>query len=252
MPEQLAYIIFCPGAYPYALVRNIEMIMTNSENEKQLAAKEAVKRISNNQVVGLGTGSTAYYIIQEVGRLVKEGLQIRAIPTSDKTRVLAESLHIPIIDINTVIAIDITIDGADEFTEDLLLIKGGGGALLREKIVASMTKEEIIIADSSKLVAQLGKFKVPVEAIPFAANYVQSELQKLHGAAHIRMADGKPFITDEGNYIMDTDFGLIADPVALADAIKGIAGVVDHGLFINLASKVIMGKDGETILFERK
>ena len=226
--------------------------MTNSENEKQLAAREAVKLVGNNQVVGLGTGSTAYYVIQEVGRLVKEGLQIRAIPTSDKTKTLAESLHIPIIDIHTITAIDITIDGADEFTEDLLLIKGGGGALLREKIVASMTKEEIIIADSSKLVTQLGKFKVPVELIPFAANHVQSQLQRLQGTAHIRMADGRPFITDEGNYIMDTDFGLIADPIALADAIKGIAGVVEHGLFIKLTSKVIMGKDGGTVVFERK
>lgn len=226
--------------------------MTNSENEKQLAAKEAVKLVGNNQVVGLGTGSTAYYVIQEIGRLVKEGLQIRAIPTSDKTRTMAESLSIPLIDINTVSTIDITIDGADEFTEDLLLIKGGGGALLREKIVASMTNEEIIIADSSKLVTQLGKFKVPVEVIPFAASQVQSRLQKLHGAAHIRMTDGKPFITDEGNYIMDTDFGPITDPAALADAIKGISGVVEHGLFINLASKVIMGKDGGTVLFGGK
>lgn len=226
--------------------------MTNSENEKELAAKEAVKLVGNNQVVGLGTGSTAYYVIQEIGRLVKEGLQIRAIPTSDKTRVLAEQLNIPIIDINTVSSIDITIDGADEFTEGLQLIKGGGGALLREKIVASITKQEIIIADSSKLVKQLGKFKVPVEVIPFAASHVQSQLQQLHGTAQIRMVDGKPFITDEGNYIMDTDFGLIADPVTLADAIKSISGVVDHGLFINLASKVIMGKNGGTVVFEGK
>lgn len=226
--------------------------MTHTEKEKELAAKEAVKLIGNNQVVGLGTGSTAYYVILEVGRLVQEGLQIRAIPTSEKTAALAQSLHIPLIDINTVDTIDITIDGADEFTEDLLLIKGGGGALLREKIVASMTNQEIIIADASKRVDQLGKFKLPVEVIPFASAYVLKELKVLGGIAHIRMANDKPFVTDSGNCIVDTDFGLIADPAALSAALKSISGVVDHGLFINLASKVIMGKNGDTVVFERR
>jgi ribose 5-phosphate isomerase A len=225
-------------------------MMTNKDIEKQLAAKEAVKLVRNNQIVGLGTGSTAYYAVVEIGRLVKEGLQIKAIPTSDKTKTLAEELGIPLIDINTVDAIDITIDGADEFTENLQLIKGGGGALLREKIVASITKEEIIIADSSKQVQQLGKFTVPIETIPFAANGVANSLQKLQGKPQVRMQEGQPFITDEGNYILDTDFGLIADPAALATSIKNIAGVVEHGLFINLAKRVIMGKGDGTIVFE--
>ena len=138
----------------------------DTEYEKQLAAKEAIQLIGNNQIVGLGTGSTATYAIKGIGELVKKGLQIEAIPTSDSTTQLAASLGIPIRDINKTEFIDITIDGADEFTSDLILIKGGGGALLKEKIVASMTKREIIIADSSKKVDSVGKFKLPIEVIP--------------------------------------------------------------------------------------
>src|SRR3954466_5668024 len=136
------------------------------EKEKELAAKEAVRFIQDRQIIGLGTGSTAYYIIQEIGKLVKEGLRIKAVPTSNKTAELARSLGIELANIDEVERIDVTIDGADEFNNDLVLIKGGGGALLKEKIVASMTDQEIIIADSSKKVDQLGKFPLPIEVIP--------------------------------------------------------------------------------------
>lgn len=215
------------------------------EKEKELAAKEAVKFVADNQIVGLGTGSTAYYVVKEIGEMVKAGLKIKAVPTSNKTAELAHSLNITLIDINEIDQIDVTIDGADEFTEDLMLIKGGGGALLREKIVASMTKREIIIADSTKKVERLGKFPLPIEVIPFAANYVSRVLSELNGKAKLRMKDSSPFITDQGNYILDTDFGLIEDPVALADKLDKVVGIVCHGLFIGLANKVIMGV-GET------
>ncbi len=211
------------------------------EKEKYLAAKEAVELIRDNQIVGLGTGSTAVYAVKEIGNLVKDGLRIQGVPTSNKTKELAETLHIPLIDINEANAIDITIDGADEFTSDLVLIKGGGGALLKEKIVASMTKEEIIIADSSKKVDMLGKFPLPVEVIPFAANYVLRKLSEIQGHGKIRIKDNSTFITDEGNYIIDTDFGVISDPVYLSNYLNNMAGVVAHGLFIKLAKKVIMG-----------
>lgn len=224
----------------------------NVEKEKQLAAKEAVKFITNNLVIGLGTGSTAEYAIREISEMVKQGLQVRAIPTSNKTQALAESLHIPLIDINTIDSIDITIDGADEFTDDLLLIKGGGGALLKEKIVASLTREEIIIVDSSKKVKLLGKFKVPLEVIPFAANYVYNQLQLLNGRGSIRSVAGKPFVSDQGNYIMDADFGLIEDPVFLSGQLNNIEGVVGHGLFIQLTSRVIMGNKDSIIHFPGK
>ncbi|MEN2402557.1 ribose-5-phosphate isomerase RpiA [Flavobacterium sp. MC2016-06] len=222
------------------------------EKEKKLAAKEAVKSIRDHMIIGLGTGSSAVYVIKEIGELVKNGLKIKAIPTSNATQELAASLNIPLIDINSVNTIDITIDGADEFTSDLILIKGGGGALLKEKIVASLTKEEIIIADSSKKVEAIGKFKVPIEVIPFASNYVLRQIELLKGIGQIRTNADQPFITDQGNYIIDADFGLISNPAALAEKLNGIEGIVGHGIFIDLASKVIMGNNDSILIFERK
>ncbi len=223
------------------------------EKEKHLAAKEAIKLITDNQIVGLGTGSTATYAVKEIGNLVKNGLKIKGIPTSNKTQKLAETLLIPLADINEVEFIDITIDGADEFTRDLKLIKGGGGALLKEKIVASMTKNEIIIADSSKKVDRLGKFPLPIEVIPFAASYVLRKLSEINGLGKIRIKESSPFITDEGNYIIDTDFGDITDPVYLSDTLNDIEGIVAHGLFIKLADKVIMGVDdtNATVIYNK-
>lgn len=222
------------------------------EKEKYLAATEAVKFIRNNTVVGLGTGSTAVYAVKEIGNLVKNGLNIRAVPTSNKTKELAETLNIPLVDINDINAIDVTIDGADEFTSDLILIKGGGGALLKEKIVASVTNEEIIIADSSKKVDRLGKFPLPIEVIPFAANYVMRKISEMNVLGKIRVKDNSSFITDEGNYIIDAVFGVITDPIKLSETLNGIEGVVAHGLFIKLAKKVIMGvgDTGTTVTFE--
>lgn len=220
------------------------------ENEKTNAAKEAVKYIKPGMTVGLGTGSTAHFATLAIAELVKSGLQIKAIPTSEKTKNLAASLNIPLVDINDVAYIDITIDGADEFTQNLLLIKGGGGALLREKIVASKTLYQIIIADSTKLVDRLGKFKVPVEVIPFAANYVLQALKKAGGTGIIRKSAGEIFKTDQNNIIIDADFGLIDNPAQLAPALDAIVGVVEHGLFINLCNKIIMGKDNSVVFFE--
>lgn len=222
-----------------------------SDKEKEIAALEAVKSIKNGMIVGLGTGSTAFYAIKAVGEMVQQGLQINAVPTSEQTKQLASSLNIPLIDINTIDRIDITIDGADEFTKGLELIKGGGGALLREKIVASLTKYQIIIADSSKLVEQLGKFKVPVEVIPFASSYVMAQLQSIGGKGSVRKKEGKDFITDQGNIIIDADFGLIKSPAAVANQLDGIVGIVEHGLFIDLAKKVIMGEGDRTVVFEK-
>ncbi|WP_339876699.1 ribose-5-phosphate isomerase RpiA [uncultured Algoriphagus sp.] len=217
------------------------------EKEKQLAALAAVTYIQDGQVIGLGSGSTVYYAIQEIGKLVQNGLQIKAIPTSHKTQFLAESLNIPLIDSNSVDSIDVTIDGADEFNEDLVLIKGGGGALLREKIVASMTRKKIIIADSSKKTDKLGlKFKLPIEVIPFASNLVINQLKELGGIPKIRQQTGKEFLTDQGNWILDTDFGHIEDPYSLSTSLNEIVGLVCHGIFINLADIIVLGKDETT------
>lgn len=221
------------------------------EKEKQLAAKEAVKYISPHQIVGLGSGSTAFYAIREIGAMVKQGFKMQGVATSNATTALANSLHIPLVDINTVDKIDITIDGADEFTPRLELIKGGGGALVKEKIIASLTSNEIIIADSSKKVNTLGKFRLPVAVLPFATRHVMNQLNLAKGKSTLRTKNSEPFTTDEGNYIIDTDFGLIADPGSLSDKLNNINGVVAHGLFLNLASKVIMGKETSAICFTK-
>lgn len=216
-----------------------------NEQEKINAALKAVSFVKTGQVVGLGTGSTAYFAIQEIGKMVREGLQIQAIPTSEATRQLAEEWKIPLADINDIRAIDVTIDGADEFNSRLQLIKGGGGALLREKIVASITKTQIIIADASKQVGKLGAFKVPIEVVPFAANAVTRTLRSLNGMATLRARNETAYITDQGNYILDVSFGLIADPAALAKELDHITGIVEHGLFIDLADYIIVGKGNQ-------
>ena len=149
-------------------------------------------------------------------------------------------------------SIDITIDGADEFTEDLQLIKGGGSFLLKEKVVASLSRQEIIITDSTKKVELLGKFTVPIEVIPYAQNYVLAQIQKLNGTGKIRLVDGKPLVTEQGNLLIDGDFGLIKDPALLADQLIRIVGVVEHGLFIDIATTVIMGVDDGIVVFAKQ
>jgi ribose 5-phosphate isomerase A len=222
----------------------------NTKNiERQNAAEEAVKYIKDNDIVGLGTGSTAYFAIKRIAERVQGGLNIKGVPTSEKSALLATELGIELIDINEVSSIDVTIDGADEFNKARQLIKGGGGALFREKIVASLTKNEIIIADSGKYVEQLGKFKVPVEVVPLALSYVQRQLLEIGGEGVLRKFEHTPFVTDNGNYILDTDFGLINDPVALSQELNAIDGVLAHGLFINLASIVIMGKADGVVVY---
>ncbi len=219
------------------------------DNEKKMAALEAVKEIKDGMTIGLGTGSTAYYAIHAVAELIGQGMTLKTVPTSEQTKQMSIDLGIPMVDINSIEYLDITIDGADEFTQNLELIKGGGGALLREKIVASITKRQIIITDSSKMVHQLGKFKVPIEVIPMACSYVMRQLTAIGGIGLVRAKEGKDYITDQGNLIVDADFGLIEHPAQLDEQLNKIVGVVEHGLFIGLAHKVIMIKNGETISF---
>lgn len=226
----------------------MEKTSTQKDNEKKLAAAAAVKFVQEGSIVGLGTGSSAFYAIQEIAALVKQGMQIQGVATSEHTAYLAESLGIPVLGFDEVHAIDITIDGADEFTTDRKLIKGGGGALFREKIVASMSKQEIIIADASKLVKQLGAFTIPIEVIPLATNYVLQELKLMGGSALLRKKSGHLFVTDNGNHIIDADFGLIDHPEALAKALNNIDGLLAHGIFIDLATKVIMA-DGDDVVY---
>lgn len=219
-----------------------------ANTEKENAALEAVKLVRNNMVVGLGTGSTAAFAIHAIGRKVQEGLKIQAVPTSAQTAALASRYGIPLLAVNDVDRIDLTIDGADEFTAGLSLVKGGGGALLLEKIVAVKSREVIIIADASKFVACLGKFHVPVEVIPDAERYV---LQELTGKGSVRLQGGQPFVTEEGHHIIDVDFGLFSDAHHINQQLNNIVGVVEHGLFINIATRVIMGEGSGVKIFER-
>ncbi|MFC3562222.1 ribose-5-phosphate isomerase RpiA [Pedobacter jamesrossensis] len=223
---------------------------TKQDAEKLAAAKEAVKLVQNDDVVGLGTGSTATFAIKELAERIKKGLKIKAAASSVKTEELAISYGIPILPLETLGSINISIDGADEFTETLNLIKGGGGALFREKIIASLSKNAIIVTDSSKKVDKLGAFTVPVEVIPLALQYALNQIEKLEGKSVLRKRDGKTFISDNGNYIVDVDFGLINNPDKVASQLNQIEGVLAHGLFINLTAKVIMAKGDEILIFQ--
>ena len=211
-------------------------------NAKQIAADKAVSFIESGMIVGLGTGTTAYWAIERLGEKIKnKKLNIKAIATSTGSEKQAREVGIPIISFAEINQIDITIDGADEADENLNLIKGGGGALLREKIVASNSKQLIIITDESKLVKHLGKFSLPVEVVVFGWEKVFQKLQTFGCVAKVRMQNDKPFITDNSNYIIDCAFGEIPDPAALHEKLNSIVGVVENGLFINLASKLIAG-----------
>jgi ribose 5-phosphate isomerase A len=214
--------------------------------EKEAAARASLRFVKDGQVVGLGTGSTAAYFIQLLGEQVKNGLRIRGIPSSDRSREQAMSLGIPIITLDDCQQIDVTVDGADEVDPQLRLIKGGGGALLREKIVASATQQLVIVADATKSVPVLGKFPLPVEVIKFAKALVKKKIEALGATVELRMnADGKPFLTDENNYILDCHFGKIRGADGLANKLSDMPGVVEHGLFIGMASVVLIAKGSE-------
>jgi ribose 5-phosphate isomerase A len=218
-----------------------------SDQEKAAAARASLGFVRDGNIVGLGTGSTAAYAVKFLGERVRAGLKIRGIPTSVHTRDLAASLGIPLTTLDEFQQIDVTIDGADEFDPQLHLIKGGGGALLREKIIASASRQVVIIADSSKQIAVLGKFPLPVEVIPFAQPLVARRITSLGATVKLRQdAKGNPFVTDEGHHILDCSFGQIPDPPALARKLSDMPGVVEHGLFINLASVALVAK-GENV-----
>lgn len=223
---------------------------TDNQNKEKLAvAKAAVSFVKNKDVVGLGTGSTTFLAIKELAKLMNNGLSIIGVPSSEATKELAISLGIPLLDLGKVHSIDISIDGADEFTEHLELIKGGGGALFREKIVASLSKNRIVITDSSKKVEKLGAFKVPVEVIPSAYQYVINEIDKLNGFCNLRIKDNKIFISDNLNYIVDVDFGLIDNPKKLAVELNQLDGILAHGIFVELTNTILMAKDEEVVIF---
>ena len=211
---------------------------------KRLAGDASAALIEPGMVIGIGTGSTAAYMIQALARRIQAGLHIvGAVPTSEATEQLARSLGIPLTDLDTYPELDLALDGADEIDGHLNLIKGGGGALLREKIVASAARRFIVIADVTKQVTQLGlKAALPVEVIPFALTPVSRRLQALGASVQLRQQSIQPFRTDNGNLILDCSFANgIVDPVDLHVRIRSIVGVVETGLFLNMAEQALIG-----------
>ncbi|MCH2300276.1 MAG: ribose-5-phosphate isomerase RpiA [SAR324 cluster bacterium] len=220
--------------------------------EKQNAARTAVDQIEDGMLVGLGTGSTAAFAISYLGEKVRSGLTISAIPTSEASKKQAQSEGIPLIDFETSPSIDLCIDGADEIDSELNMIKGGGGALLREKIVASSAKRYLIIIDSSKQVETLGTFPLPVEVISFGWQVVSRKLKEMNASPELRKSGTQPFVTDEGNYILDCRFNSIPEVEQLETELNRIPGVVENGLFVAMCDQMIMGKGDQVILKERR
>ncbi|MFJ7975034.1 ribose-5-phosphate isomerase RpiA [Peribacillus sp. NPDC096379] len=207
--------------------------------EKKIVGEKAVEFVKDGMTVGLGTGSTVYYTIIKLGQLMKEGLSIKGVPTSIQTEKLANECGIPLANINEIDYIDVAIDGADEVDPQLNLIKGGGGALLREKIIARAAKEFIVVADPAKIVNHLGAFPLPIEVVPFGVEMTNKQIRLLGAETTIRYSDGIPYRSDNGNYVIDAKFPNILDPISLEHKLNLIPGVVENGLFNQMADVVI-------------
>jgi len=228
----------------------------DADAQKRAAAARAVEFVRPGMRLGLGTGSTARHFVDLLGERVRGGLDVVAVPTSRETEAQARQCGIQIATLDEVPELDLTVDGADEIAPDLSLIKGGGGALLREKIVASASARMIVIADRSKWVEALGRYPLPIEVAPFGVQATRHALERaiadLQGAGRLSLRqgrDGHAFVTDGGHWIVDAALGRIDDPPALAQALCGIPGVMEHGLFIGIAHMAILaGPDGVKIV----
>lgn len=214
-------------------------------NLKEMVGIKAASYVTDGMTVGLGTGSTAYYMIEELGRRVKEeNLKIVGVPTSYASKKQAEALNIPVKTIDQVNYVDLTIDGADEISQDFHGIKGGGAALLFEKVVATYSKEIIWIVDESKMVDKLGRFPLPVEVIPYGQDQLFRLFQEKNYHPSFRMESEEVLKqTDSGNSIIDLHLDCIDDPIALANELDSLVGVVEHGLFLSMVNRVIIGKE---------
>jgi ribose 5-phosphate isomerase A len=237
------------GSY---LVTNERDPMKDLDRPKQQAAERALDLVRDGQVIGLGTGSTAKFAIEGLGRLIREGLSVKGVPTSVATERLARELAIPLVNLNEAGVIDVTLDGADEVDPDFNMIKGGGGALTREKLVALASVKRVILVDESKLVSRLGQSRLlPIEVLPFAWTLAARLLAGLGCVATLREHDEVPFVTDNGNHILDCAFGPIEDAASLEKRIKLLPGVIECGLFIGIADTLVIGFDDRVEVRER-
>ena len=229
----------------------------DADGLKRLAAARALEEVRDGMRLGLGTGSTAKHFVELLGERVKAGLVVTAVPTSETTRADAERCGVPLTTLDEIDHLDLTVDGADEIDGALDAIKGGGGALLREKIVAAASERMIVIADESKLVTRLGRFALPLEIIPFGLKATRRAIAEVFsscglGAPEMRLrqsGSGHVFVTDGGHWIIDAHIGSIVDAPELARRLSGIAGVVEHGLFIGLVrTAVLAGAQGIRVI----
>ena len=229
--------------------------LSSDDKAKYVAAKRAVEFVEDGMKLGLGTGSTAAWMVRCLAeRVRKEDLRIQGVPTSARTANLARELGLEVITLDEAGRLDITIDGTDEFDANLSLVKGGGGALLQEKIVASASDKMIVIADFDKCVTHLGQFPLPIEVLGFGLKSTQNQIASLLATQDVagrditmRMAGDAPFMTDEGNYILDLHLGRIVNPTKLAIALNQVPGVVENGLFINICDLVVLGASDGTL-----
>jgi len=224
------------------------------DQRKREAAERALKLVRPGMKLGLGSGSTARHFVDLVGERVKAGLEVRCVATSEGTAAQAKALGIALGTLDDIPELDLTVDGADEVDPELRLIKGGGGALLREKIVASASKRMVVIVNSTKFVPRLGAFPLPIEVVPFGLAATRRHIERafvelgLAGSIHLR-GESSPFVTDGGHYILDCSLGAIAEPERLSQILSPIPGVVEHGLFIDLAhAAIIAGAEGVEVL----
>jgi len=214
------------------------------QNPKEIAGRRAAEFVESGMTVGLGTGSTVHFTLVRLAERVKEGLTVRGVPTSLDTERKAREWGIPLATLDEVEAIDLTIDGADEIDAQFQMVKGGGGALLREKVVAALSRREVIVVGEDKLVTRLGSsFPLPIEVVPFARGPVERRLRALGAEVVLRVRDGRAYSTDNGNWILDCRFASgISDPRALERELARVPGLVESGLFIDLAHVLVVGK----------
>ncbi|KAB2874156.1 MAG: ribose-5-phosphate isomerase RpiA [Bauldia sp.] len=219
-----------------------------NDGERLRAAEAALGEVRPGMTLGLGTGRTADHFVRLLGEKVRRGLSVVGVPTSERTARIATEAGIPLTTLDDTPSLDLTIDGADEIEPGLRLIKGGGGALLREKIVAAASARMLVVADAAKCVSVLGAFPLPIEVVPFGLGATRRAIEVaasrlgLAGGVQLRLAGEGSFVTDGGHYILDASFGRIPDPDALAAALQAIPGIVEHGLFIGLASAAVIGR----------
>ncbi len=228
--------------------RTLNGVVMDPQTLKIEAARAALSHVEHGMRLGIGTGSTAEEFVRLLALKVRDGLDVTGVPTSERTAALCRDLGVKLATLEDLPELDLTIDGADEIDSELSLIKGGGGALLREKIVACASQRMFVIADASKVVPTLGGFPLPIEVNRFGLAATLRSIEKvaaklgLAGQISIRMVDDKPFLTDGGHLIADASFGLIPDARALSTALHEVPGVVEHGLFIGIASKAFIAE----------